>query len=861
MEHRIWHSVDTEELRALLETNEGGLSREEAARRLEENGPNRLEEGKKRGMLSIFVSQFKDFMIWVLLAAALISGFLGEWVDTGIILTVVVINAIMGTIQESRAEAALEALKEMAAPFAKVLRGGEVLRVPASELVVGDVVTLEAGDSVPADLRLVTSNSLKVEESALTGESVPVEKSAAVIGDERAALGDRVNMAHMGTAATYGRGVGVVVATGMDTEMGKIAGQLAAPKDDTTPLQQKLNRLSNTLSVGIIVIAAVIFAAGLISGREVLDMFLTAVSLAVAAIPEGMVAVVTIVLAMGMQRLAGRGAIIRRLPAVETLGSTDVICSDKTGTLTLNRMTVKQVWSRGGDTLLRDAMLNCNDSRPGENGGFVGDPTETALLDYLRLQNLATMDDVRARVRAGEIPFDSDRKLSTVVLSLPDGRKRIFVKGAPDVLLGRCTGWLPDGKPGPLDAAARAEIEKVYEEMAGKALRVLAFAFRDADAVDTADVEETENGLTLCGLVGMIDPPREEVREAIAECRRAGVRPVMITGDHKITAAAIARELGILREDGRVVTGAELEEMGDEELRREIEHIAVFARVAPEHKSRIVAAWQSHHKIVSMTGDGVNDAPALRAADIGVGMGITGTDVSKGASDMVLTDDNFATIVVAVREGRRIFDNVHKAVRFLLSSNTGEVLTMLIATFAGWRILAPVHILWINLVTDSLPALALGVEPEEDGVMDRHPRGKDTPFFTGREWLRIVYTGAFEAGLTIAAYILGGRFSHETGMAMAFVTLSMMQIFAALGFQSEHNSVFRLRAREHPMLWIALGISSLLQLVVMLVPGLRAIFRLDPIPAAQWLEIAGLCFAMLLFTELQKWIARRRHEF
>ncbi len=857
---QLWHTMSAREALDALEAGSAGLTAAEAAQRLERFGPNKLEEGRKRTLLSIFLTQFKDFMIWVLIAAAAISAFLNEPVDAAIIAVVIVLNAILGTVQESKAEAALEALREMAAPYAKVIRGGSTMRLPAVDLVPGDVVTLEAGDSVPADLRLLESSSLKVEESALTGESVPVEKNAGVIAEKDAPLGDRLNLAFWGTAVTYGRATGLVVSTAMDTEIGKIAHQLASAKRETTPLQQKLNKLSNLLSYLVIAIAAVIFAVGKLGGRDTLEMFLTAVSLAVAAIPEGMVAVVTIVLAMGMQRMAGRGAIIRRLPAVETLGSTQVICSDKTGTLTLNRMTVKQIWTgTAGNEKLFEAMLHCNDASLMEEGRYLGDPTETALLDYLLKNGAATAQDIRGRLRAGEIPFDSDRKLSTVVIDLPDGRKRVLVKGAPDVLLFRCDSQLTHEGVAVLDD--HAPIELANESMAHEALRVLAFAYKDVDAVDCADIAGTESGLIFCGLAGMMDPPREEVKTAIATCRRAGIVPVMITGDHRITAAAIAEELGILGDGRRVITGADLERMSEEALFGQVEEIAVYARVAPEHKSRIVAAWQKRGKIVSMTGDGVNDAPALKSADIGVGMGITGTDVSKGASDMVLTDDNFATIVIAVREGRRIFDNIHKAVRFLLSSNCGEVITMLAATLVGWTILKPVHILWINLVTDSLPALALGVEPEEDGLMDRLPRDKKTPFFTGREWARVGFTGLFEAALTVFAYLLGCRTGGETlGMTMAFVVLALLQLFAALGFQSEHSALIRIRAREHPFLWLGLGVSAALQLVVVFVPALRGVFGLTVIPALQWAEILGMCLLMLLFTEAQKLIARARHE-
>ena len=854
-----WQTLPPEEVLSALESSMAGLSADEAAKRLAANGPNKLAQGKKKTVAGIFLSQFADFMIWVLIAAALVSGFLGEWVDAAIIAVVVLLNAVMGTVQESRAEAALAALQAMSAPYAKVLRDGTAVKVPAAGLVVGDVVLLEAGDSVPADLRLLDSGSLKVEESALTGESVPVEKDASLLAEADAPLGDRLNLAYMGTAVTYGRATGVVVAAAMDTEMGKIAHQLTSTEKEVTPLQKKLNKLSNLLSYAVIAIAVIIFGVGLLRQQPWNESFLTAVSLAVAAIPEGMVAVVTIVLAMGMQRMAKQGAIIRRLPAVETLGSTDVICSDKTGTLTLNRMTVQQVWTGAAPTdRLYETMLHCNDAQAGE-GGFVGDPTETALLDHLVKEGICTAGQVKARVRAGEIPFDSDRKLSTVVIDLPDGRKRVLVKGAPDVLVARCDSRItPDGVA-VLGDAAPILIEN--ETMARKALRVLAFGYKDVDSVDLSDVAGTENNLIFCGLVGMIDPPREEVKQAVAECRQAGILPVMITGDHKITASAIAEQLGILG-DGRIaITGTDLEKMSDEELYNRVPEIAVYARVAPEHKSRIVAAWQKRGKVVSMTGDGVNDAPALKGADIGVGMGITGTDVSKGASDMVLTDDNFATIVLAVKEGRRIFDNIHKAVRFLLSSNCGEVITMFAATLLGWTVLKPTHILWINLVTDSLPALALGVEPEEPGVMDRPPRGKDTPFFSGRQWLRVAATGLVEAGLTLAAFLLGRRTGVENmDMTMAFITLALLQLVATLGFQSEHSSLFQIKPREHPMLWLGLGASLLLQLVVLFVPPLRTAFDLVLLPGVQWLQVVLLCAVMLAFTEGQKWIARLRHE-
>jgi len=850
-----WHGLTVDEVLEEVKSNRGGLTGSEARKRLEADGPNELKQGESKTLLMIFLEQFADLMIWVLIGAAVISGLVGEWIDAGIILIVVFLNAVLGTAQESRAERALEALKAMAAPSARVLRDGSVNHIPARELVVGDLVLLEAGDNIPADLRLIEAAALKAEESALTGESVPVDKHPEVLTDEKLGIGDRTNMLYMGTNVTYGRGIGVVVATGMDTQMGAIAAQLAAAEKEITPLQRKLNQISNILSVGVIGAAAAIFIIGLISGREPLHMFLTAISLAVAAIPEGLVAVITIVLAAGMTRMAARGAIIRRLPAVETLGSTQIICSDKTGTLTQNKMTVQQVWTDNKQMLIA-AMGHCNDSKLDQDGKTIGDPTETALIDYLLKERLWTADQVRRRVRVGEIPFDSKRKLSTVAAANPNGKGiRSYVKGAPDVLLNRCVNEARGGDVIPLTDARKGEIAAANEAMGAKALRVLAFAYKDADdQTDLHQPETVENSLTFGGLVGMIDPARPEVKDAIAVCWKAGIKPVMVTGDHRVTAVAIATELGILTDGSRAVTGAELDQMSDRELEQQVHEIAVYARVAPEHKSRIVDAWQRRGKIVAMTGDGVNDAPALKTADIGVGMGITGTDVSKQAADMVLTDDNFATIVSAVQEGRRIFDNIHKTVRFLLSSNVGEVLAILTATIIGWRMLAPVHILWINLVTDTFPALALGVEPAESDVMQRPPRDSQAPLLSGRDWLRIAVVGAAEALAALFAYQIGG--GGTAGTTMAFLTLSLSQLFAAIGFQSERHSIVHIHPKEHPMLWLAFFASALLQLVVVFIPALRKVFELAALTGIQWLIVLGMCFGMLFFVEIQKWISR-----
>lgn len=849
MNQTSWHTTS-------IEGGKHGLTSSQAKTRLAEHGPNQFVLGEKKTVFSILLAQFGNMMIWVLIAAAVISGLVGEWVDASIILVVVILNAILGTIQESRAEAALDALKEMAAPTAHVLRDGIPQQIAASELVAGDLVLLEAGDSIPADLRLIQSIALKVEESALTGESVPVEKSTKALDAEDVPLGDMHNMAFMGTTVTYGRGCGLVVATGMDTQMGSIAHQLASTKKEITPLQSKLNQISQMLSIGVVAIAAVIFGIGLALGNQPLTMFLTAVSLAVAAIPEGLVAVVTIVLAIGMARMASRGAIIRRLPAVETLGSTQIICSDKTGTLTQNRMTVQEIWTKE-EALLLDAMAHCNDSKLGEGDQLIGDPTETALIDHVLKVGSWSPEGINSRMRVGEVPFDAERKLSTVAISHPSGEgMRIFVKGAPDVLLSRCASEGLEATS--LDAQRITEIEQANEDMAGQALRVLAFGYKDVHEADFSDALAVESELRFIGLVGMMDPARPEVKEAITLCRKAGILPIMITGDHKTTAMTIAQDIGILTPEMKAVTGIELETMTDGELDQLVAKIGVYARVAPEHKSRIISAWQRKGKTVAMTGDGVNDAPALKMADIGIGMGITGTDVSKQASDMVLTDDNFATIVAAVKEGRRIFDNIHKTVRFLLSSNAGEVIAILTATIAGWPLLSPVHILWINLVTDTLPAIALGMEPAEVDIMARKPRDKRIPFLHKQDWLGILLIGAFEALLALLAYVIGGK--GVTGTTMAFLTLSLSQLFAAIGFQSERHSMLQIKLAKHPMLWFAFFGCTLLQIIVMFVPQLRDLFDLTPLSGAQWVTVAALCLTMLAFIELQKIVMRRRTE-
>ncbi len=853
------HTMKADAVLAALETTVEGLREAEISLRREAYGKNELDKGKKKTVFGIFMSQFASVMIWVLLAAAGISAALGEAVDAVIIGIVILLNAVLGTVQEARAEKALEALSSMAAPMARVIRGGMTAKIKAEELVVGDIVHIEAGDHVPADLRLIESASLKAEESALTGESVPAAKDAGAICEAQALAGDRINMAFMGSSITYGRGLGVVTAVGMATEMGKIAGSLAEARDDASPLQKKLEEISKVISIGVLVIAAVMFGVGLLAGREIFEMFLTSVSLAVAAIPEGLVAVVTIVLALGMQRMAKRGAIIRKLPAVETLGSTQYICSDKTGTLTQNVMTVMETWVPGDEAEMIDGMVICNDAVPDDTGKMVGDPTETALLDYA-LKNGRTMEAIKVRTRDAEIPFDSERKLMTVIVN-----DKAFIKGAPDELVKRCVKVRTENGEVTLDVDLLKKIEKANAKMADQALRVLAFAEKKVNSYDVSDPQTVESGLTLIGLCGMIDPPREEAKRAVADCKTAGIHAVMITGDHGATARAIARKLGILSDDAEAVTGEMLNKIDDAALEALVENTAVYARVAPEHKVRIVQALQNRGHIVAMTGDGVNDAPALKTADIGVGMGITGTDVSKAAADMVLTDDNFATIVKAVKEGRKVYQNIKKAVRFLLSSNMGEVMALFFATMlGGWlfgsaKLLGPIHILWINLVTDTFPALALGLEPTEGDVMKSPPRDPNVPLLNRRMWTAIGVTGAIEAALTLLAFGIGYRYAGQAyAMTCAFVTLGLSQLFAAFGVRSEHTSVFKLGLfKNKTMLW-ALLVSTVLQIGVVLVPWLRGVFSLDMLTPMHWVMVVGLSAVMLFASEIEKTILHAR---
>lgn len=860
---------------------QSGLTAETAQKRLEENGYNELAGKKRKGLFVRFLEQFKDFMVLILIAAAVVS-FIAtgghEWLDSVIILVIVVLNAILGVTQESRAEKSLEALQTMSAPYAKVRRDGKVIKIPAREVVVGDVVVLEAGDYVPADLRIIESANLKAEESALTGESVPVEKSAEPLKGGEIALGDRVNMLFSTSVITYGRGEGLAVATAMDTEVGKIADMLSEERETTTPLQRKMGEIGRTLGIVALIICAVMFGLGLLEGEEPLTMFMTAVSLAVAAIPEGLPAVVTIVLALGVQRMVKKHAIIKRLPAVETLGSAGVICSDKTGTLTQNRMTVVSLATIGGlaelqgpldeicKTLLQYGAL-CNDSKLDTDGGkpqALGDPTETALVmaAYEAGMDKNTLDARSPRVY--ELPFDSDRKLMTTVHRM--GEKYISVtKGAPDVLLERCTQVLKNNGTAQMQADDREQIQARNAQMADKALRVLAVAYKELDAVPAGETSDTlENGLTFVGLTGMIDPPRLEVKDSVALCRKAGITPVMITGDHKATASAIARELGILGEGQQAITGLELNAMSQQELEENVERYAVYARVSPEHKVRIVNAWQARGKIVAMTGDGVNDAPALKTADIGCAMGITGTEVSKGAAAMILTDDNFATIVEAVKEGRGIFANIKKAIHFLLSCNVGEIVAVFCATLLSPLMhleapLAAIHILWINLVTDSFPALALGVEPVEGSVMDDKPRDpKKSVFADGMGWT-IAWQGALIGILTLSAYIMGYYVfdgGHTLATTMAFATLSITQLVHVFNVRSD-KSIFRINLLRNRYLIYAFFGSLALQLVVMLIPVLQNAFEIVPLTAVQWLTVIGLALVTVVFSEIGKLLKRK----
>ena len=841
-------------------TTENGLSAAEAQTRLAKHGWNKLVEGKRKSLLPRLLGQMADPMVIVLIVAAAVSGVVGEVADTVIILMVVVINAVLGVVQEGKAEKAIAALQKMASPYSKVRRDRHIISVKSEEIVPGDLVLLEAGAAVPADMRLVKTASLKIEEASLTGESVPAEKGSHVLKlkpeEKEVPLGDRHNMAYMGTNVVYGRGEGVVVATGMGTEMGKIANLLAETKEEKTPLQNKLAGLSRVLSWGIIGISVFIFIFSVLQnggfqGGHVLEMFLLAVSLAVAAIPEGIVVVVTIVLSIGVTEMAKRKAIIRRLTAVETLGCTDVICSDKTGTLTQNKMTVMETY--GPVTTLATAMALCNDAAAtGEGDEVLGEPTESALIRYAITQGLVKEELETATPRVGEAPFDSNRKMMSTLHQGPEGKVLQYTKGAPDELLQKCTRILTAEGVVPLTTELKMQIQAENRRMAGKALRVLAAAEREWAQLPTEITpERVEQDLIFVGLTGMIDPVRPEVKGAIEKCREAGIQPLMITGDHIDTAVAIAKELGMITEASQATTGVELSAMSDAELEKKVTEYSVYARVQPEHKVRIVNAWKKRGQIVAMTGDGVNDAPALKSADIGVGMGITGTDVSKNVSDMVLADDNFATIVYAVEEGRRIYDNILKAIQFLLSSNLSEVVALFVATLMNFRLFSPIHILWINLVTDSLPAIALGMEKAEDDIMKKAPRQTSEGVFANGLGLGVIYQGVIVAILTLTAYFVGNRVTHNTGMTMAFLTLSLCEIFHSLNMRSRTKSIFKLKT-HNKYLFGAMILSFALTVPLIYVPSLSNLFKLTALSAGNFITAIGLAVTIIPIVEVVK---------
>ena len=875
---------DTSAVLRETDSTSDGISSAEAAARLAKNGKNKLVEGKKTSLLRRFFAQLAEPMTIILLVAAAISAGVEIYeglhagfsfpADVVIILAVVIINAVLGVLQESKAEKAIEALQEMSRAQSKVLRDGKLIFVPSEDLVVGDVIVLEAGDAVPADARILECASLKIEEAALTGESVPVNKRVDVMtpnanGD--VALGDRKNMVFMGSTVVYGRGKAVIVATGMDTEMGKIADALAQAEEGKTPLQVKLAGLSKILTYLVIGICVVIFAVQLIRDGfgfdPILNSFMIAISLAVAAIPEGLATVVTIVLSIGVTNMSKRNAIIRKLTAVETLGCTQIICSDKTGTLTQNKMTVVDHYGED-EALLALAMSLCSDAEFDEEAGTaVGEPTECALVNYAEEVGRPKNQTKREYVRVGEVPFDSGRKMMSTVHKTADGSLVQFTKGAPDELLKRCETALVGGKAVPLTDELRASILKANKDMADKALRVLAAAKRELAAEPEAyNTETVERELCFLGLTGMIDPVRPEVKPAIDECRSAGIRPIMITGDHKDTAVAIAMQLGIIERAEQAITGAELDKISDEDFETAVEHYSVYARVQPEHKTRIVNAWRKKGKVTAMTGDGVNDAPSIKNADIGVGMGITGTDVTKNVADMILADDNFATIVSAVGEGRRIYDNIRKAIQFLLASNLSEVLTIFFATLMGFTIFKPVHLLWINLITDCFPALALGMEKPESDVMARKPRDSKEGIFAGGLGVAVFYQGALVTLITLVSYTIGhymefgnaqifNSLDSAHGMTMAFLTLSMCEIFHSFNMRSLRRSIFTMKG-QNKWLWGAGLLSFLLTTVVIEVPFLANAFDLVSIGWKEYAIAVALAILIIPIVETVKLFQR-----
>ncbi|MBA2795296.1 cation-translocating P-type ATPase [Streptococcus porcinus] len=878
----VYYTQSEETVLEQLHSSREGLSSDEAKSRLDQFGRNELDEGEKRSLFMKFLDQFKDLMIIILIVAAMLSviteGSKGL-TDAIIILAVVVLNAAFGVYQEGQAEAAIEALKSMSSPLARIRRDGHVIEVDSKELVPGDIVLLEAGDVVPADMRLLEANSLKIEEAALTGESVPVEKDITAQVAEDAGIGDRVNMGYQNSNVTYGRGLGVVTNTGMYTEVGHIAGMLANADETDTPLKQNLDNLSKILTYAILVIAAITFAVGVfIRGQHPLEGLMTSVALAVAAIPEGLPAIVTVVLSLGTQVLAKRNAIIRKLPAVETLGSTEIIASDKTGTLTMNQMTVEKIYTNGSletagsdidfsNSTLR-IMNFANDTKIDQSGKLIGDPTETALVQYGLDHGFDVREVLASEPRVAELPFDSDRKLmATIHKGVAEAPYFVAVKGAPDQLLKRVTQIEDNGSVRPITEADKTAILDMNKSLAKQALRVLMMAYKHVDTIPTLDTESVESELIFSGLVGMIDPERPEAAQAVKVAKEAGIRPIMITGDHQDTAEAIAKRLGIIDAndtEDHVFTGAELNELTDEEFQKVFKQYSVYARVSPEHKVRIVKAWQNEGKVVAMTGDGVNDAPSLKTADIGIGMGITGTEVSKGASDMVLADDNFATIIVAVEEGRKVFSNIQKTIQYLLSANMAEVLTIFLATLFGWDVLQPVHLLWINLVTDTLPAIALGVEPAEPGVMKHKPRGRKSSFFDGGVKEAILYQGAFQTVLVLGVYAFALMFPehstykeiHADALTMAYVTLGLIQLVHAYNVKSVYQSMFKVGLFKNKLFNYSIPLAFIMLMVTVIVPGFNKFFHVAHLSASQWLVVVIGSLLMVVLVELVKAIQR-----
>ncbi len=846
----MWFNKSSEEIIKELSSNViNGLSSADAKLILEKNGPNKLQGKKKKSTFQLFLSQINDAMIYILLVAAVISAIVGEISDAIIILIVIFVNAIIGVIQESKAEKALEALKSMSTPKALVKRDGSIIEIPSEEVVVGDIVIIDAGRYIPADLRLIESANLKIEESAFTGESVPAEKNSDIINEENdVPIGDQHNMAFMSTLATYGRGTGIVIATGMDTQIGKIAKMLDAEDENTTPLQKKLAQLGKTLGFAAVGISIVMFIVSMFQGRDFLEMFMTSISLAVAAIPEGLPAIVAIVLALGVQRMIKENAIIRKLPSVETLGSVNTICSDKTGTLTINKMTVKKFYINGEtknleeidikndeSKLLVDGMILCNDATS-KDGVQTGDPTEVALIDVGNKINIFKEDLNKAHKRVNEIPFDSDRKLMTTVNTYDKGFN-VFTKGAIDSILKISNKILINGEIKDFTKEEKEKVLMASNLMSDDALRVLALGYKVIDTEHVA-IDDLEKDLIFVGLMGMIDPPREEVKGSIQVSKNAGIRTIMITGDHKNTAVAIAKELGIANDISEAMSGSEIDTYSDEEFTKIVNNYRVFARVSPEHKVKIVKAFKAHGNIVSMTGDGVNDAPSLKAADIGVAMGITGTDVAKGAADMVLTDDNFTTIVSAVEEGRNIFNNIKKSILFLLSCNLGEVVALFVAILLNWAApLLPIHILWVNLITDSFPALSLGVDPGDKGVMELPPRNPKESLFAGRMGKLLILNGILIGANTLFAFVLGEYLYSDSlrhAQTMAFVVLSVSQLFYSLAMRNETKSLFQVGVFKNKWLIGSVLLGILLQLAIITIPFTASVFKVYPLTLTDW---------------------------